>query len=58
MLLMDYPYKRGEYLPEYSKKATWKLFRAYIDAHSQILIDEYPGYVLKSISNCNHYVQT
>ena len=27
----------------YAKKATWKLLHAYINAHSQILIDEYTG---------------
>ena len=43
MLLMDYPSTREEELPDYAKKATWNLFHAYIDAHSQIWIDEYPG---------------
>ena len=41
---MDYPSKRGEELPDYDKNATWNLFLTYIDAHSKIIIDEYPGY--------------
>ena len=43
MLLMDYPSIRGEYFPDYAKKATWNLLHAYIDAYSQILIYEYTG---------------
>ena len=50
MLLMDYPYIRGEYLPDYAKRATWNLFHKYTDAHSQVLIDEFPGYGVQSIS--------
>ena len=42
---MYYPYIREEYLPDYDKKATWNILHAYIYAHSQILIYEYPGYV-------------
>ena len=42
MLFMDYPSIREEYFPDYAKKAAWKLLNAYIDAHSQSLIDEYP----------------
>ena len=38
MFLMDYPSIRGEYLQDYSKKSTWNLLHAYIDAHSKILI--------------------
>ena len=47
---MEYPYIIGEEFPEYAKKATWKTFHAYIDAHSQRLIDEFPGYGVQSIS--------
>ena len=43
MLIMEYPYIRGEDLPYYDKTATWNLLNTYIYAHSQILIDEYPG---------------
>ena len=50
MLLMDYTYIRGEYLPYYSKRATWNLLHAYIDAHSQRLIDEYPWDGVQAIS--------
>ena len=50
MLLMYYPSITGEDLPYYSKKSTWNLFHAYIDAHSQILIGECPGYGLQAIS--------
>ena len=50
MLLMDYTYIGGEDLTNYAKKAIWNLFRAYIDAHSQIAIDEYPRYGVQAIS--------
>ena len=43
MLLMDYPYIRGEDFPYYAKKSTWSLLHSYIDTHTQILIDKYPG---------------
>ena len=43
MLLMGYPSIIGGYFPDYAKSSTWKLLHAYIDTHSQILIDEYPG---------------
>ena len=39
MLLMDYPFKREEETPGYSKNTTWNLLHTYIDAHIQILID-------------------
>ena len=44
MLLIDYPSIRGGDLPDHAKKATCNLLHAYIDAYSQILIDEYPGH--------------
>ena len=44
MLIMDYPSIRGKYLPDYAKNLTWNYLRVCIDAHSKILIDEYPGY--------------
>ena len=47
---MNYPSIRGEEIPDYAKKFTWNLLRAYIDAHSQILIDEFPGYGIQDIS--------
>ena len=49
MLLMDYPWIRGEEIPDYAKKATWNLLHAYIDAHSQILIDKFTGYGVQAI---------
>ena len=39
MLLMGYPSIRGEDLPYYDRNYTWNLLHAYIDAHSQTLID-------------------
>ena len=47
---MDYPYIRGEWLPDYAWKAIWKLLHAYIYAHSQISIDKYPRYGVQAIS--------
>ena len=44
MLVMDYLSIREEYFPGCAKKATCKLLHEYIDADSQRLIDEYPGY--------------
>ena len=49
MLLMDYKYIRGEDLPDYTKNTTWKILHAYIDEHSQIVMDEYPGDGLQTI---------
>ena len=50
MLLMEPAYIIGEDLTDYSKNATWNLFHSYIYSHSQILIDEYPGYGVQAIS--------
>ena len=50
MFLIDNPSIRGEEVPDYTKNATWKLFRVYIDSHSQILIDGYLGYIVQAIS--------
>ena len=50
MFLMDYIYIRSEDLPDDAKNPTWKILNVYIDAHSKILIDEYPGYVVQAIS--------
>ena len=50
MLLMDYPYTIGEELPYHAKNSTYNLFHAYIDAHSQRLIDECTGDVVQDIS--------
>ena len=41
---MDYPYTKGEDFTDYTKNDTWNLLHAYIDAHTQRLIYEYPGY--------------
>ena len=54
MVLMEFPYIWEEYFPDYNKKFTWNLLHAYIDAHSQILIDEYPGEGVKSISRLKY----
>ena len=34
---------RGNLFSDYDKKATWNILHAYIDAHSQKIIDKYPG---------------
>ena len=39
MLIKNYPSIRGEDFIDYYKTATWKLLHAYIDEHSQRLID-------------------
>ena len=49
MLLMEYSSIRGEDLPDLDEDSTWNLFRAYIDARSQRLMDKYPGYGVKAI---------
>ena len=49
ILLMYFPYTRGEDFTDYAKMATWNLLHAYIDAHRQRLKDEYPGNVLQPI---------
>ena len=49
MLLMYYLLKKGGYFPDSTEKATLKLLHAYIDAHSQILIDKYTVYGVKAI---------
>ena len=46
---MDYPSIRGVEITYYAKKATWKFLNAYIDSHSQILIDECTGYGVQVI---------
>ena len=47
---MEYPSIREEELPDYAKNATWNLFHAYMDEHSQILIDVCLGYGVQVIS--------
>ena len=42
-MFIKYSSIREEDLPDYAKTATWNLLNIYIHAHSQILIDEYPG---------------
>ena len=49
MLLTDYLYIRGEDFPDHDKKATRNLLQAYIDAHSQRLIYEYPVWGVQAI---------
>ena len=49
MLLMDYPSIRGKEIPYHAENPTWNILCAYIDAHSQILIYEYPGDGVQSI---------
>ena len=39
MLLMEYTSIRGGYLQDCDKNATWDILHAYIDAHSQILLN-------------------
>ena len=50
IMLMDYPFIRGEDFPEYAKKAIWNLFHAYKYAHSQILNYEYQGDGIQALS--------
>ena len=50
MLLMDFLSIKGEYLPDCAKKSTWNLLFVYMDAHIQCLFDEYPQYVLQTIT--------
>ena len=50
MLITHYPSIRGEELPYYAKKATWNLFHAYINVHSQKWIDECTGDGVQAIS--------
>ena len=47
---MCYPYIRGGDLTDYDKKAPWDFLHAYIDAHIQILIYDYPGDGVQAIS--------
>ena len=47
---MEYLSIRGKELLYYAKKATWNLFRAYIDAHSQRLMEECSGDGVQAIS--------
>ena len=50
MFIMDYTYIREEDFPYYAKHSTGGLLHTYIDAHSQIFMHEYPGYVAQYIS--------
>ena len=47
---MDYPSIKGEELIDNTKKATWNLLHAYIDAHSQIIFDKCPEDGVQAIS--------
>ena len=37
-------------MPYYAENPTWKILHAHIDAHSQKLIHEYPGYGVEAIT--------
>ena len=50
ILLMEYQYIREEDLLDYNKNVIWNLLRAYIYAHSQRLINEYPGCGVQTIT--------
>ena len=50
IVLMEYASIRGNDSLDYAKNATWNLFHSYIDAHSQILIDEYTVDGVQAIS--------
>ena len=47
---MNYQSTREVGIPGYDKKSTRNLLHAYIDAHSQRIIDECPGYEVQAIS--------
>ena len=47
---MDYPYIRGEDLPDYDKHFTWKILHVYINPHNQRLICDYTRDVEQAIS--------
>ena len=48
---MDNSSIRGEYSPDRTKNSTCNILHAYIYAHSQSLIDKYPGDLV-------HYITT
>ena len=50
MSLVYYTSIKGEYLSDYAKNSTLSILHAYIDAHSQRLLDEYPEDVVQYIS--------
>ena len=50
MMHMKYSPIKGEDLPDYANNYTWNILRSYIDAHSQRLIDKYPGGGLHAIT--------
>ena len=54
MLLMDYPSIREYYLQDYANQYTRNILNAYIDAHIQMLTDEYTGYVLQAITRMQY----
>ena len=47
---MDFPFIRGEGLPDYDKNTTWNLLHAYIDTHGKILIEKYQGHGVQAVS--------
>ena len=50
MLLMEYPSIEEDGMTDYSKQTTWNLLNAYIYAHSQRSIYEYPEKGLEAIT--------
>ena len=50
MLLIDYPYIRGEELPDYVKESSCNLLHAYTYLHSQRWLYECPGNGVQTIS--------
>ena len=58
MLLMEHPYIRGEDFTDYTKILTCNILYAYMDAHTQRLIDKYPGdgvkFIKKLQSQCEN----
>ena len=47
---MDYSSIKGKDLPDYAKRVKWNVWNAYIDAHSQRLIEECPVNIVQPIS--------
>ena len=54
MLLMEYPSIEVEGIPDDAKQVIWNLLHAYIYAHRQMLIDEYPGGGVEAITNLKY----
>ena len=50
MLLVEYTSIRGVNIPVNANKSTWNILHSFIDSQNQILISEYPGGGLQSIT--------